>query len=115
AEPWPLLHHNLAPSPTGPEAESPAHPGPVGPWRPVRWRPFVLSDAEQGRSDSNAQPPVLETGALPIELRPCGASRPACGREGWSRPSRDLSPTRSRPQDWPTSCGALLDDPRLPP
>src|SRR5262249_12288193 len=25
---------------------------------------------KQGRSESNAQPPVLETGALPIELRP---------------------------------------------
>src|SRR5438309_11655872 len=26
--------------------------------------------SQQGRSDSNAQPPVLETGALPIELHP---------------------------------------------
>jgi hypothetical protein len=26
--------------------------------------------AEQGRQDSNLQPPVLETGALPVELRP---------------------------------------------
>ncbi len=25
---------------------------------------------QQGRRDSNPQPPVLETGALPIELRP---------------------------------------------
>jgi hypothetical protein len=24
----------------------------------------------QGRQDSNLQPPVLETGALPVELRP---------------------------------------------
>ena len=30
--------------------------------RPVR--------EEQGRQDSNLQPPVLETGALPVELRP---------------------------------------------
>ena len=29
-----------------------------------------LSTAKQGRQDSNLQPPVLETGALPIELRP---------------------------------------------
>jgi hypothetical protein len=29
-----------------------------------------LSTAEQGRQDSNLQPPVLETGALPVELRP---------------------------------------------
>ena len=28
------------------------------------------NQAEQGRQDSNLQPPVLETGALPIELRP---------------------------------------------
>src|SRR5947209_10655712 len=34
---------------------------------------------EQGRSDSNAQPPVLETGALPIELHP---SETAPGRRG---------------------------------
>src|SRR5262245_8229157 len=32
---------------------------------------FVL----QGRQDSNLQPPVLETGALPVELRPWVASR----------------------------------------
>gem|GEM_PF-1104331 len=25
----------------------------------------------QGRQESNPQPPVLETGALPIELLPC--------------------------------------------
>jgi hypothetical protein len=29
---------------------------------------------EQGRQDLNLQPPVLETGALPIELRPWAAS-----------------------------------------
>jgi hypothetical protein len=29
-------------------------------------RGFLL----QGRKDSNLQPPVLETGALPVELRP---------------------------------------------
>jgi hypothetical protein len=26
--------------------------------------------SQQGRQDSNLQPPVLETGALPVELRP---------------------------------------------
>src|SRR5262245_60030166 len=30
------------------------------------------SRVEQGRRDSNPQPPVLETGALPIELLPFG-------------------------------------------
>ena len=29
-----------------------------------------MNHAPQGRQDSNLQPPVLETGALPIELRP---------------------------------------------
>ena len=29
------------------------------------------SPSKQGRRGSNSQPPVLETGALPIELRPC--------------------------------------------
>src|SRR5256714_9386061 len=33
---------------------------------------------EQGRRDSNPQPPVLETGALPIELLPSG--------RGWAGP-----------------------------
>lgn len=28
-------------------------------------------DEKQGRQDSNLQPSVLETGALPVELRPC--------------------------------------------
>src|SRR6476660_1338667 len=32
----------------------------------------LLSRVEQGRRDSNPQPPVLETGALPIELLPFG-------------------------------------------
>src|SRR5436190_24253168 len=32
-----------------------------------------LTNKWQGRWDSNSQPPVLETGALPIELRPCGS------------------------------------------
>jgi hypothetical protein len=27
-------------------------------------------NGKQGRQDSNLQPPVLETGALPVELRP---------------------------------------------
>src|SRR5262245_18463208 len=34
----------------------------------------------QGRRDSNPQPPVLETGALPIELLPSGRGR--AGRPG---------------------------------
>ena len=35
---------------------------------------------KQGRQDSNLQPPVLETGALPIELRPSGCG-PDCTRD----------------------------------
>lgn len=31
---------------------------------------FAKDDFWQGRRDSNSQHPVLETGALPIELRP---------------------------------------------
>ena len=34
---------------------------------------------EQGRQDSNLQPPVLETGALPIELRPSVAGPDSIG------------------------------------
>ena len=39
-----------------------------------RWRSVRV---EQGRRDSNPQPPVLETGALPIELLPSGGPSPA--------------------------------------
>ena len=44
-------------------------------------RPSPLDDSavdwepQQARQDSNLQPPVLETGALPIELRPWAAGR----------------------------------------
>src|SRR5258705_9975997 len=49
----------------------------TGPWQTwFRTRPtgdsHKLTNKWQGRWDSNSQPPVLETGALPIELRPCG-------------------------------------------
>jgi hypothetical protein len=30
----------------------------------------AMARNQQGRQDSNLQPPVLETGALPVELRP---------------------------------------------
>src|SRR5438105_1883530 len=46
---------------------------------------------EQGRRDSNPQPPVLETGALPIELLP--SVPPACG----GQPPR-LSDSSAAPQ-----------------
>src|SRR5215218_4169844 len=32
-------------------------------------RPAISTSAQQARQESNLQPPVLETGALPIELR----------------------------------------------
>src|SRR5262249_57054566 len=42
--------------------------------RPVHVTASVPGDrlCEQGRRDSNPKPPVLETGALPIELLPSG-------------------------------------------
>src|SRR5437879_1319475 len=42
--------------------------------------PLEASGRTQGRQDSNLQPPVLETGALPIEPRPCEPPR-SCLRE----------------------------------
>ena len=36
---------------------------------PVK-RGDLQGETQQGRQDLNLQPPVLETGALPIELRP---------------------------------------------
>ena len=55
-------------------------PGRGHEWSPKRRKPalgggFPCDHAGQGRQDSNLQPPVLETGALPIELRPSGAAR----------------------------------------
>jgi hypothetical protein len=63
-------------------------PGGIAPGRPVEPPAGVLlmpstvelrinnvagrsRDEKQGRQDSNLQPSVLETGALPVELRPC--------------------------------------------
>jgi hypothetical protein len=34
-----------------------------------RLRSQLLTHSQQARQDSNLQPPVLETGALPLELR----------------------------------------------
>ena len=56
--------------PRGGRAGRGAHPG--GGWGTdcgYRFRPGGVR-VEQGRQDSNLQPPVLETGALPVELRP---------------------------------------------
>ena len=39
-------------------------------------------EPKQGRQDSNLQPPVLETGALPIELLPYGKAHCRSGRPG---------------------------------
>src|SRR5947209_6766466 len=52
---------------------------------------------QQGRSDSNAQPPVLETGALPIELHPsnhCGLKIADCKIPAryWTRLRRIIAP-----------------------
>src|SRR5207245_476186 len=61
----------------------------------VHGDPRLRSPGEQGRRDSNPQPPVLETGALPIELLPLGA------------PSEDSTGQtadrlRSPPSEWPS-------------
>jgi hypothetical protein len=37
-------------------------------------------NGQQGRQDSNLQPPVLETGALPVELRPLAVRGCDCTR-----------------------------------
>ncbi len=43
------------------------------------WRSRLnSSNDQQGRRESNSQPLVLETSALPIELRPCGSAGPGC-------------------------------------
>ena len=54
----------------------------------------------QGRRDSNPQPPVLETGALPIELLPSGGSRSGvrivAGADPAGSPAQAVSPARRR-------------------
>src|SRR5262245_33348121 len=55
----------------------------------------LLSRVEQGRRDSNPQPPVLETGALPIELLPFGTGLwnwPRTGSAGVVRTRRPEAP-----------------------
>ncbi len=80
---------------------------------------------QQGRQDSNLQPPVLETGALPIEPRPwvartsvasgscsvacsrsCSSRSPLCSalsRSTRSSPAAARSSSGSRP--WASHCG----------
>ncbi len=73
---------------------------------------------QQGRQDSNLQPPVLETGALPIELRPwvartSVASRraascaldPVLGDHDCLRRARGLRVSIGREGDYRRSCG----------
>ena len=70
------------------------------------------STREQGRQDSNLQPPVLETGALPIELRPWVARTSVASRGAAScalepvRRDRDLA---RRPRDLRGSVGRTSD------
>src|SRR5882757_8229141 len=52
---------------------------------------FLHGVGEQGRRDSNPQPPVLETGALPIELLPSGTGLWA-GSAGVLRTRRPEAP-----------------------
>src|SRR5438874_13808494 len=58
---------------------------PRGARRVNRLRPAA---ERQGRQDSNLQPPVLETGALPVELRPWVAARGLYSRPIRLRPPR---------------------------
>ena len=57
-----------------------------------RLRVFI----QQGRQDSNLQPPVLETGALPIELRPWAAGTSVASRRATSRAVAPVSDDRDR-------------------
>ena len=43
-------------------------------------RGFSTCSLPQGRQDSNLEPPVLETGALPVELRPSARRHCTGGR-----------------------------------
>src|SRR4249919_2413120 len=85
---------------------------------------------QQGRQDSNLQPPVLETGALPIELRPWVARTSVASRRAASlalapvRDDRDHARRvggvrgafgRSRDRDRPRGGGARALDGRSRP
>jgi hypothetical protein len=79
--------------------------------------------AIQGRQDSNLQPPVLETGALPVELRPYASRRKgivsACA-EGPSERSSSFSrpgspPWRSTPRCRAGPRGSWPSQPRRSP
>ena len=64
---------------------------------------FRLDTEEQGRQDLNLQPPVLETGALPIELRPSVAPRIVSALPGHylrrERPANDNPETSRQAED----------------
>ena len=59
--------------------------------------PFGAFSNEQGRQDSNLQPPVLETGALPIAPRPWAARRIVSARSGHHRTVSTIE--EDRPDD----------------
>jgi hypothetical protein len=77
---------------------------------------------KQGRRESNPQPLVLETSALPIELHPSSLIAASCGeslhpysqlRRGYLRRSPDFSLNTTIPQSWSQrpnrQCGHLRE------
>ncbi len=66
----------------------------------------------QGRRDSNPQPPVLETGALPIELLPSGEVRNS--DRGYHRPSLALPAGTSCRHPTGVGGGSASDEPTAP-
>ena len=65
--------------------------------RCVRGRQRGWRRRAQGRQDSNLQQPVLETGTLPIELRPSGPAAPAHAGAGAHHPRSGESTRLFRP------------------
>src|SRR5699024_1920632 len=72
-------------------------------WLTRYLRGRMSGDEGQGRQDSNLQPAVLETAALPIELRPFGRS-----------PDHPCRSTRRGPQERLDSTVSALQRRRLP-
>lgn len=71
---------------------------------------FVARLGAQGRRDSNSEPPVLETGALPVELRPSASAQCTGGlRRSGLREERRMS-DHSPTTDEHAESGALEDE-----
>lgn len=108
------LHHDQAPLEAGPEAVGAAHPGPEGLWHPVRWRPVPFLMQSRGGATRTLNRRFWRPVLCQLSYAPVERAGPLAGGKVGNVLLGDALPTGSRPQDWPSSCGSLVDNPFLP-